>query len=223
MKKLLPALLFSALTAFPIYAQEWSVGVRTGAFVFGDFVERRLRAGNEEPGEVHLVVLSAATRPGLAVDLERALSDRWAVRAQGTFTRSPLSIQGDDDNDDGFELDAGELDVATFAVPIVFRINTGGSFRFHLMAGPAYAAYRIEAPENAPNTVPVFEGTRSAWGAMAGAGVAWMLSDRFAVEGAISDVVTSSPFDREDFADVPGIDILRPHNVHTTVGLRWRF
>jgi hypothetical protein len=53
--------------------------------------------------------------------------------------------------------------------------------------------------------------------------VAWWVSDRFAVEGNISDIVTSSPFDREDFPDVPGFDIPRPHNVHTTVGVRWRF
>lgn len=221
MKKLLHALLFSTLLPLPLAAQDWSVGVRTGAFVFGDFVERRLRAGNEEPGEIHLVVLSAATRPGLAVDLQRELSERWAFRAQGTFTRSELSIEGDDDDDEGFELQAGDLDVATFSVPIVFRINTGGTFRFHLLAGPAYAAYRVEGPQNA--TITVFEGTRAEWGVIAGGGVAWMLSDRFAIEGEISDVVTSSPFERDDFSDVPGIDILRPHNVHTTVGIRWKF
>lgn len=222
MKKLLPALLFSALPALSLAAQEWSVGVRTGAFVFGDFVERRLRAGTgNNPSEIHVVVLSAATRPGLAVDIERELADRWAIRAQGTFTRAPLTVEGEDGDEDGFEIDAGDLDVATFSLPLVFRINTGGTFRFHLLGGPAYAAYRMEGPQNA--TINIVGGTRSAWGIVGGAGVAWMLSDRFALEGNISDIVTSSPFDRDDFPDVPGIDILRPHNVHTTVGIRWSF
>jgi hypothetical protein len=58
---------------------------------------------------------------------------------------------------------------------------------------------------------------------MAGAGLAWWTSDRFAIEANISDIVTSSPFSRDDFPDVPGFHIPRPHNVHTTVGGRWKW
>lgn len=222
MKNFLPALLFSALAAPSLLAQDWSVGVRTGAFVFGDFVERRLRVANTEPGEVQTTTLSAGTRAGLAVDLERSLGERWAVRAEGTFTRAPLAVKGEDD-EGGFELDAGEIDVTTLAVPIVYRINRGGALRFHVMAGPAYAAYHMTGRANAPNSVPLFRGTRAEWGLLAGLGMVWRWTDRIGVEGAITDTVTSSPFRRDDFPDVPGIDIKKPHNVHTTVGIRWRF
>lgn len=222
MKKLLPALLFSLLTAPSLLAQDWSIGVRTGAFVFGDFVERRMRTVDSGPGEVQVDTLSAGTRAGLAVDLEHSFGERWAVRAEGTFTRAPLAVKGEGD-DGGFELDAGEMDVTTLALPIIYRINRGGAFRFHLMAGPAYAAYNIDTPSNVPGTVPVFTGTRAEWGLMAGAGVYWQWTDRIGVEGSISDIATASPFRRSDFPDVPGIDIKKPHNVHTTVGIRWRF
>lgn len=49
------------------------------------------------------------------------------------------------------------------------------------------------------------------------------VSERFAVEGTLTDIVTTSPFERSDFPDVPGYTIPKPHNVHTTVGVRWKF
>lgn len=222
MKKLLPALLLLLLTTTSAAAQNWSLGVRTGAFVFGDFVERTLRAGNTTPGDKQTVTLSAGTEPGLAVDLEKSFNDRWAIRAAGTFTRAPLAIKGESE-DETFELDAGDVDVATFSVPLVFRINKNGNLRFHVLAGPAYAAYRTHTQNNAFNEVPVFEGTRGEWGLTAGAGLTWRWSDRFGLEAGIADTVTGSPFKRSDFPDVPGIDLKRPHNVHTTVGIRWMF
>jgi opacity protein-like surface antigen len=214
------ALLLFAVT-LPVAAQDWSVGVGTGPFVFGDFLERTLRAGNETGNQDEgTLTLSAATRAGVAVDLERSFSERFAMRLEGTFTRSPLAIKG---QDEGIEIDAGELDVATFSVPFVYRINPRGTFRFHVQAGPALAMYRIDTGENAGGSEPAFEGTQQEWGVTFGGGVAWWLSDRFAVEGALTDTITTSPIDRDDLPDVPGYEIPKPHNVHTTVGLRYRF
>jgi opacity protein-like surface antigen len=216
MKKFLTIAVLMLAAAPPLTAQNWSFGAGTGPFVFGDFLERRLRPGTEGgAGEPGTLVLTAATRPGLALDLERNLSDRWAIRLEGTFTRSPLSVRQEDGG--GVTIDAGELDVSTWMLPVVFRINTGGAFRFHLMAGPAMAFYRPTGDD------PAFDETQAEWGAAFGGGVAWWLSDRFAVEGNITDTITSSPLDREDFPDVPGINIPRVQNGHGTLGVRWRF
>ena len=221
MKKKVTIAALLLASALPLAAQDWSLGVGTGAFVFGDFLERSLRpVNNEGPEEPQTLTLSAATRPGLSVDIERSFSERWAIRLEGTFTRAPLAVKESDD--EGVSIDAGELDVATFMLPIVFRINRGGALRFHLFGGPAHAIYRFSGTTNSSG-IAVLDTTRSEWGAAAGFGAAWHLSDRFAIEGAISDIVTTSPFDRDDFADVPGIDVPKPHNIHTTVGLRWNF
>jgi hypothetical protein len=213
------ALLASTL---PAAAQQWSVGVGSGAFVFGDFVERTMRAGTGAgPGGSVTMVLTADTRAGLSVDVERALAPRWAVRFEGAFTSSPLAV-GQQGDDDSVSVEAGEMDVTTFAAPLVFRINPRGAFRFHLMGGPAYAIYEIGGRSNVSGIVPIDE-TRREWGVVAGGGVAWWTSERFAVEANLSDIATTSPFEREDFPDVPGFNFPRPHNVHTTVGVRWRF
>lgn len=216
--------LFAVLVAFPLSAtaQNWSLGVHTGPFVFGDLVERRFRPIAGEPGsETVTMTLSARTRPGLAVDLERSFAPRWAVRLEGTFTSAPLAVE-DEGDEEGVALDAGEVDVSTFMLPLVFRVNPRGAFRVHLLGGPAYALYRVHGTPNASGITPLDE-TRGEFGLAAGVGVAWALSDRFAIEGNLSDVVTSSPFDREDFPPGPGWSIPRPHNVHTTVGARFRF
>src|SRR5687767_10426406 len=136
MKKKLTIAALVLTFALPATAQNWSIGIGSGAFVFGDFVERKVRplAGDTSEG-TFTQTLSAETRPGLSVDIERSLSDRWAVRLEGAFTRAPLSIK-EQGSDAEFEFDAGEMDVTTFALPIVFRINRGGALRFHLMAGP---------------------------------------------------------------------------------------
>lgn len=220
MKKLTIGAFLLTLT-LPLAAQSWSVGIHSGPFVFGDFVERRVRPGTGQGGADDVIlILSAATRAGLAVDVEHELADRWALRLDGTFTRAPLSVeQAGEDDESAF--DAGEVDVATFALPIVFRINPRGAFRVHLMGGPAYAIYRISGTPNVSG-ISAIDATRGEFGLLAGGGVAWWLSDRFAVEGNLSDVVTTSPFDREDFPPGPGWRIPRPHNVHTTVGVRWR-
>lgn len=223
MKKIFTAAVFLLASALPLAAQQWSFGASTGPFVFGDFLERRVLVGTPGgPPTSQTITVSAETSPGLALDLERSFSDRWAVRAEGTFTRAAMSVQVEG-NDDGVDVDAGEMDVSTFMVPLVFRINPRGTFRFHLLGGPALAVYRLRAQQNVDGAQPAFEGTQLEWGLAAGAGVAWWVSDRFAIEGNLTDVVTTSPIDRDQFPDVPGIDIPRPHNVHTTVGVRWKF
>ena len=223
MKKFLTIAAFLLVSALPATAQEWSLGVHSGAFVFGDFVERHMRVGTPEgPSSTSSVTLTADTRPGLTVDLQRELTGRWAVRVEGTFTRAPLAVETRTSGDP-VEIDAGELDVTTLALPLVFHINRGGAFRFHLHGGPAVALYKAEAVENVDGAEPVFEDGQTEWGVSFGGGVAWWVSERFAIEGNVSDTITSSPFDREDFPDVPGIEIKRPQNGHATVGVRWRF
>ena len=221
MKKNLTIPLLLAACALPAMGQNWSFGGRSGAFVFGDFVERRLRPVAADPSaEPVTYTLSAATRPGLAVDIERQLAERWAVRVEGTFATSTLTVE--DRSEEGTDIRGGNVDVATFTVPLVFRINRGGAFRFHLMAGPAYAIYKFEPPDRG-TPIAVGEVTRNEWGAMAGGGISWHVSERFGIEGSIADIVTTSPFDEGNTDDLPGFDIPRPHNVHTTVGIRYRF
>jgi len=218
MKKNLTIALLLLSCSLPAAAQEWSLGVRTGPFVFGDFLERRLRPISGEAEEPTTLTLSAATRAGLAVDIEHSFAPRWAVRLEGTFTRSPLTIE--DTSQEGTDIRAGDMDVTTFTVPIVFRINPRGSFRFHLYGGPAYAIYKFEPPAN---RIGFGAATQSEWGFVGGGGVTWQISERFGIEGSISDIVTKSPFDEGDLPDTPGVDVPRPHNVHTTVGIRYRF
>jgi opacity protein-like surface antigen len=220
MRRLLPFLAILLVSTLPAAAQNWSAGIHSGPFVFGDFVERTVRPAAGGPVGSVRMTLSAATRAGLSVDLEHSFAPRWAVRLEGTFTRAPLAVE--EEGDEGHALEAGEVDVATFTLPLVFRINPRGAFRFHLMGGPAYALYRIEGRPNVSGITPL-DKTSGELGLIAGGGVAWWVSDRFAVEGNITDVVTGSPFDREDFPSSPGWDIERPHNVHTTVGVRYRF
>jgi hypothetical protein len=83
--------------------------------------------------------------------------------------------------------------------------------------------YRAEAKRGAPNS-GVYEGTRNRWGVVAGGGVSWWLRDRFALTGELADIYTSSPFERSDLPPFTnGVDIPRTHNVHTSVGFRYRF
>ena len=212
------------LVTLPLSAQSWSIGAGTGAFVFGDFVERKMRGPGspDQPAVTITSKLTAATRAGLAVDIQRELADRWAIRVEGAFTHSPLTIE-DDGGGSPFAVSAGDLDVTTFMTPLLFRINRNGALRFHVLFGPAYATYHASVTQNADASIRVFEGSRSEWGGAAGFGAAWHLSDRFAFEGEITDIVTASPFHRDDFPDTPGLKIPKPHNVHTKVGVRYRF
>jgi Outer membrane protein beta-barrel domain len=220
MKKILTTAVLLAIT-IPIFADDWSLGVHSGPFVFGDFLERKVRpAGGGPTGGTVTMSLSADTRAGFAVDVQRDFSERWGARLEATFSRGPLSIR--EEGDDAIVLDAGELNVTTVTLPVVFRINPKGTFRFHLMGGPAYAMYEFQ-PAAGSGGISVISSTENEWGLALGGGVGWWFSDRFALEGTITDIVTTSPFDRSDFPDVPGYSIPKPHNVHTTAGLRWKF
>src|SRR6185295_2448443 len=114
-------------------------------------------------------------------DVEHSFAPRWGVRLEGTFTHAPLSVKEKGTTGDT-PVGAGDMDVTTVMLPLVFRINPRGALRFHIMGGPAYAMYRVKGRANASGISPLDE-TRSEWGFAAGAGAAWWLSDRFAVEG----------------------------------------
>jgi len=209
------SLLFAAL---PLAAQSWSAGIGTGPFVFGKFEERTTRIGTETSTSTTTTQLTAAPRPGLVVDLERAFSDRWAVRIEGTFTDSKLRVRNK--TGEGVSLDAGKMNVTTWTLPLVLNFNRHGAFRVHIFGGPAYANYDIRNDATAQG----LSGSRGRFGGVAGAGVQWWLNDDFAFEGNVQDIVTASPFERSDFpATATGISIPKPHNVHTTIGLRYRF
>jgi opacity protein-like surface antigen len=223
MKRSLAAVVVCAALALPAGAQDWSFGAATGPFVFGDFVRRTLRTGTEAGSGEQKQQLSAKTRPGLAIDLERRFSDRFAIRLEGTFTHAPLAIKGSSDSG-GVTLESGTINVATAMVPLVFRFNPHGTFRFHAMGGPAYAIYDISNRSANPSTLRTFTGERTRWGVALGGGVGWYWSERFAVEGQLTDISTTSPFRRSEFAaGLARIEIPRTHNVHTTIGIRYGF
>jgi hypothetical protein len=214
-------LAITALASIPMQAQDWSIGAGAGPFVFGDFVRETLRPVGGGTGEPVDIKLSARSRPGGSIDVERNLTGRFAVRLEAAFTRSRLIVRSSQAG--GVSLDAGTLNVTTLMLPLVIRFNRGGTFRFHVMGGPAYAMYDITqevTPAGAPDT---FSGARSNWGGAAGGGVGWWFNDRFGIEGQITDIITSSPFRREELGDAQSIKIPRPQNVHTTVGIRVRF
>ncbi|HET7707538.1 MAG TPA: outer membrane beta-barrel protein [Thermoanaerobaculia bacterium] len=221
MKKLL--LLLLCCTAASAEAQNWSLGVGTGPFVFGHFVRRTTRVATPEGSATQTVTLSAATRAGLSVDIERRFGDRFAVRLEGAFTRAPLAVKGDERQDDAVDIPAGDIDVATMMLPLVVRINPRGTFRFHIMGGPAAAAYTIRTRPNAAGSIPIFRGTRTEWGGAFGAGMAWQWNENFGIEGSVVDINTSSPFRKDEIGGLGTVEIERPDNLHSTIGIRYRF
>jgi hypothetical protein len=220
MKQLLLILL---CIAAPAEAQNWSVGVGSGPFVFGHFVRRTTRVATPDGSATQTLTLSAATRAGVSVDVERNFSDRFAVRLEGSFTRAPLAVKGDERQGDAVDIPAGDIDVATIMLPLVLRINPRGTFRFHIMGGPAAAAYTIRTRTNAAGSIPIFRGTRTELGAAFGAGMAWQWSERFAVEGTVIDINTSSPFREDEIGGLGSVEIERPDNLHSILGIRYRF
>jgi hypothetical protein len=211
------------LSASPdLCAENWSLGVATGPFVFGRFAERTITIGNGSETGTTKSKLSAATRAGAVIDIERSLGDRFAVRLEGTWTQAPLRIKGS--GGQGVNIDAGRVNVTAFAAPLIFRINPHGAFRFDLLGGPAYALYDVHRRTGGGVSTPLFEGTRGRWGGAAGVGVAWWWRQSFAVEGRVQDIVTSSPFRRTDITPSgQGVHIPKSQNGHTTIGIRYRF
>jgi opacity protein-like surface antigen len=223
MWKVLRLVPFSLLVlAVPAAAQTWSFGAGTGPFIFGKFMKRTQVISNGESTVTIHTALSAKTRPGLAIDLGRDFNDWLGLRLEGTWTEGPLRLKSEH-GDNGVNLTAGNLRVTTFSAPLVVSLNRHGAFRFQLFGGPACAIYDINPSSGIPTTAQTFEGTRQRWGFTGGAGVQWWWSDRFAAEGRVQDIVTSSPIERSDTGGPGAVDILRPHNVHTTVGIRYRF
>lgn len=220
MMKTLRSLSFLALLVAPcLQAQQWSIGGGAGAFTFGNFSERRIRLGNENASGSTTVALSAKTRPGFSVDLADDFSKSFGFRLQATFVKAPIAVKSGGGS--GVAID-DKLDVTTFSVPLVWNLSRHGAFRFHLLAGPAYAMYRIHRQGPTAGEV-FFNGNRNRFGAIGGAGIDWWLSDRFALEGEVSDTVTSSPIERADYQGVTGVQIKKPNNIHTTGGIRYRF
>ena len=39
----------------------------------------------------------------------------------------------------------------------------------------------------------------------------------------LTDIITTSPLERGELSNTTAVDIPKPHNVHTTIGVRWRF
>ena len=167
--------------------------------------------------------LSATTRPGAEGDIERILGERFSVRLQGAWTRAPLSIKSS--SGQNITIDGGHVNATTLVLPLVMQINPHGAFRFHIMAGPAYAMYNVHRRTGTATSLPLFEGTRSRWGGAAGAGVAWWWSNRFAAQWQVEDIVTGSPFRITDVAPTAtrGVHIPKVQNGHTTLGIRYRF
>jgi len=214
-------LLLLVAFALPAAAQEWSVGGGTGAFVFGDFVRRTLLPttgnGNGSPTQIKF---SGKTRPGILADVERDFGDRFAVRLEGSFTNAKVAVRDQGGSEIG--LDSGKLDVSTFMLPLVIRINPRGSLRFDILGGPADAIYHVRQTVGT-SQIALFSGTRNRWGFAAGAGAGWWFSNRLAAEGQVTDIDTASPFEKSDFAAPALVKIPRTHNVHTTLGLRFCF
>jgi opacity protein-like surface antigen len=224
MKPLLALAVFTAATlSIPAHAQQWSLGAGAGPFIFGNFVERTFRVSNGGSSSTTKTSLSAKTRAGATLDLERQLNDTFSIRFRGTFVDSPLAVDGGASGG-GVALDAGKVDVTTLSVPFVFQLSRRGAIRFHVMGGPAYAMYKIRRQGTTGSGLGIYAGSRNRFGAMAGAGVDWWLSDRFALEAEGVDIVTSSPFERSDYpSGTVGLHIKRPNNIHTSGGIRYRF
>lgn len=223
MRKILPSLLLLLASTPPAHAEGWSIGVGTGPFVFGTFVERTTRIITDAGSGSTTSKLSAATRPGGSADLQYDFNDRLGFRVDAAWTRAPMKVKST--GSQGVSFDAGHANITTFSAPFIINLNTHGAFRLHLAAGPAYALYDMKAQRAGGTTLSLFDGSRGRWGGMAGAGLAWWMSDRFAIEGEADDVVTASPFRRSDFptSTLGGLKIPKTHNVHSTVGIRYRF
>jgi hypothetical protein len=210
------------LLAFPLEAQNWSASIGSGPFIFGHFAERTVTIGTEASRVTTRSRLSAATRAGAAADIERDFGRWFGVRLEAASARSPLSVKSKSDSS-SVSFDAGHINVTTFVLPVVLHFNRG-SFRIHALAGPAYGLYNVHRRAGSGVSEPLFEGTRGRWGASAGVGASWWWSSRVGVEWQAADIVTQSPFHVSDVAATSkGVRILRPHNGHTTVGIRYRF
>lgn len=220
-------LLLATLPA-PVLGQDWIGSVSSGPFVFGDFAERKATIDLGDDSVEVTTTLSADTRAGLMIDIERLLNDRFAIRLEGTATRAPMSAKtlssDDDPSGDGVTIDIGDLDVLSIAAAAVYRFNRGGALRPYLLGGPAWVTYEMD-DEDETGVEPLFEGSRGRVGALVGAGVEWWWSPQLAIRAELADIYTDSPLERRDFRGNPSsrLQIDNTHNVHTNLGVRYRF
>jgi hypothetical protein len=222
MRKVVRLLLILNAIALPALGQNWSVGGGFGPLVFGRFAERTVVINTETGSAKTTSRLSAATRPGLSADVERNLNDRFAIRLDAAWVEAPLRLKSSSGGS-GVTIDSGRMNLTTFSAPLIIRLNPHGTFRFHVMGGPAYALYKVHRRTGA-GSLPLFEGTRGRLGGVTGGGVGWWLSNRFGVEWQLADIITSSPFRRQDIAATQqGVHIPKPQNGYTTLGIRYRF
>lgn len=219
---LLLAFFFAGVT--DARAQDWGVGFSSGPFVFGDFAERSSRIVDGTGNSVDVTSsLSAATRAGGMGHVERFFNDRFSMRLDATFTHAPLAISTEAGDNDPVSLEVGEMDVVTVALTGALRFNRGGRLRPFVLAGPAYVVYNVEADEDA-GAIPLFTGSRNRFAVVAGLGVEWWWSDRFAIRAEASDTYSEPPLEKSDFGPSgERIEIERPHHVHTTLGFTYRF
>jgi len=213
-----------SLLALPAAAQDWGVIAGSGPFVFGDFAESRSRITNGVDTIELRYSLSAATRAGGVAGFERFLNDRLSLRAEFSFTQAPVAVKSSGSDEDSVSVGVGDLSVTALVIPLTFRFNRGGTFRPFLAAGPAVVAYDLK-PERATRTVPLFSGTRVRAGASLSGGVEWWISDKWILRGEATDIVSKSPINESDFRGTSTLrsEITTPNNLHTTLGIVFRF
>ena len=206
-------------------AQQWAIGVSGGPFGYGDFASSSKTITNEVQTVRVTTSLTAPVRAGVTLDLERFLTSRWSVRAESSYTHTELAVKSriSGATSSAIPLDVASLDVATAALPLVYRINSG-RLQLQVFAGPAYAFYDMNS-EQSSGDVPLFSGTRSGIGAEAGGGLEWIWKKNLVFRALASDIVTRSPLRRSDFeGPAPGsLKIEAPNNLHLTFGLSYRY
>lgn len=216
--------LLVASASAPLLAQEWGVGFSSGPFIFGDFAERTSRITDSTGNTVEVTSsLSADTSAGAMLHVERFFNDRFSARADATFTRAPLAVSTERDNEDPVALTVGDMDVTTLALTGALRFNRGGRIRPFVFAGPAYVMYDFQRDRDS-GAIPIFSGGRNEFAIVGGLGAEWWLSDRLALRAEASDTYSEAPLEKSDFgAAGERIEIKRPHHLHTTIGMTYRF
>lgn len=212
------------LFAIPCSAQHWGVTFGSGPFIFGSFAESRSRISNGLETKVIEHVLSASTTAGAVAGVERFYNDRVSLRAEVSFTKAPIAVKSSGDEEDSVSVGVGDMSVSAFVIPVTFRFNRRGTLRPFISAGPAAVAYDVE-PSTSTRSVPLFRGTRVRAGAAASAGAEWWISNRWIIRGEVIDIVTQSPLKESDLSGAQTLqsEITIPHNLHTTIGVAYRF
>lgn len=228
MKASLFAFLLTLVVSADAWASDWTIGAATGPFVFGHFAERSVTIGSGETRRRIRYALSAETRPGVKLGLQRDFNDRVSMRLEGSFVNAPLAIKTGSDSDrpasETGSLQIARMRVTSVALPLVVRINRRGALRPFLGGGPTFVMYETERRSQSA-LLPLFAGKRSQAGLDLIVGIEWSISRSFSLEGDLRDSITRSPFRKEDLQTSPALSRGLPsvHNLHSTIGLRYRF